>query len=110
MKIGAVRRIGNKFRHETRASIADGEGNLMILRGAFELDFARPAFFTAVANSVRHAFGKGKQHIVPHVIGYARAVELPARPFVDLLQLVEPAGYEEMIHVTAAKFVRSTVA
>jgi hypothetical protein len=34
------------------------------------------------------------------------AVELPAGPFVDLLQLVEPTGYEEVIH-SPRKFLRS---
>lgn len=105
MEIRAISGIGHEFGRETGASVADGKSNLVIVRGAFELYFARAAFLAAVANRVRYAFGKREQHIMAYVIGHAGAVELLARPFVDLLQLVKPAGYEKMIHYAAEKIL-----
>jgi len=93
VEIRAIRRVGHEFGRETGAAVADGKGDFVIVGGAFELDLARSAFLATVANGVRDAFGKGEQHVMAHVIWHARSVELLARPFVNLLQLVEPAGY-----------------
>jgi hypothetical protein len=88
MKIGTVGWVGNEFWGETRATVANGKGYFMIFSFAFELHFARAAFLTAVPYGVRYAFGEREQHVMPKFRRYAGAVELLARPFVNLLQLV----------------------
>ncbi len=88
MKIRAIGGIGNEFWGKTFATVAHGKGNFVIFGLAFELHFARSAFFAAVTYRIRHTFRKREQYVMPKFRGHAGAVELLARPFVDLLQLV----------------------
>jgi hypothetical protein len=88
MKEWTVGRVGDEFWNETSATVAHGKRYFVIFGLAFELYFAGAAFLAAVAYGVRHAFGKREQHIMPKLVRDAGAVELLARPFVDLLQFV----------------------
>ena len=99
MKKRAVGGVGNEFWNETRATVAHGKGYFVILGLTFQLHFAGTAFLASMPNRVRYALGKRKQHVMPKLGRNAGAVELLARPFVDLFQLVQSARYEQMIHV-----------
>ncbi|MDP4200042.1 MAG: hypothetical protein Q8922_06510 [Bacteroidota bacterium] len=91
--------VGYKFRREPIATIAHSEGDLAIADAALELNFVRAALLTAVPDRIGDTFGKRQEHVVLKVRWYAGLIELAAGPVMDLLQFIECAGYQEVLHV-----------
>ena len=81
------------------SSISDGEGDRSILQTAFELHLARLAFPTAMTNGVRHTLRKREQNIMLNSLWNVRAIELPPRPLMDVLQFFERSGYQQVLHL-----------